>query len=53
MPVKSREQQKMIYAKRSQYGSKENTPSDWKWIWEHDWSKVEEEFVLYKRLFEK
>jgi hypothetical protein len=43
MPADSRKQQQMIYAKRGQYKSKENTPEDWKWIWNDDWSKVKEE----------
>lgn len=42
MPAKSRKQQKFIFAKRDEYGSKENTPEKWKWIWEKDWEKIEE-----------
>lgn len=43
----------MIYAKRSQYGSRDKAPEDWKWVFDSDWSKVEEEkLVPYKRLFE-
>lgn len=53
MPAKSRKQQQMIYAKRSQYGSRDKAPEDWKWVFDSDWSKVEEEkLVPYKRLFE-
>jgi hypothetical protein len=42
MPSKSRDQQKMIFAKRSQYKTKADTPEDWKWVWNDDWIKVEE-----------
>lgn len=53
MPAKSREQQQMIYAKRSQYGSRDKAPEDWKWVFDSDWNKVEEEKIVpYKRLFE-
>lgn len=40
MPAKSKNQLKMIYAKRSQYGNKDKTPEKWKWIWEKDWTDV-------------
>lgn len=44
MPPKSRQQQKMIYAKRGIYKTKANTPEKWKWIWEKGWDKsIQEE----------
>lgn len=43
MPPKSRSQQKMIYAKRSIYKTKEKTPKKWRWIWSKDWEKPLEE----------
>lgn len=42
MPSKSPEQQKMIFAKRSQYKTKENAPDKWKWVFEKGWDKLEE-----------
>lgn len=41
MPSRSKAQQKMIFARRKQYGSKEKTPDKWKWIWEKGWEKLE------------
>lgn len=43
MPAKSRAQQKMIFAKRGIYKTKENTPKKWQWIWGSEWTKLEEE----------
>lgn len=37
MPAKSDAQRGMIFSRRDQYGSKENTPEKWKWIWEKGW----------------
>jgi hypothetical protein len=42
MPSKSREQQKMIFAKRGQYKTKGNTPQKDKWVWDSGWEKLEE-----------
>jgi hypothetical protein len=49
MPADSRQQQKMIYAKRNQYGTKANAPEDWKWIFDSDWSEVKEDKIRMKR----
>jgi hypothetical protein len=46
MPSKSPEQRKMIFTKRDQYKSKENTPKDWQWVWNDKWTKVEEKTNL-------
>lgn len=43
MPSHSRQQQKMIFAKRSIYKTKANTPDKWKFIWDKGWEKLEEE----------
>lgn len=37
MPAKSESQRKMIFAKRDQYKTKENTPKKYKFIWDKDW----------------
>lgn len=37
MPSKSQSQRGLIFGKRSKYGSIENTPKKWKWIWEEGW----------------
>jgi len=37
MPTRSQSQRKLIFAKRSQYGSRAETPEKWKWVWEKDW----------------
>lgn len=55
MPVASKAQQRMIFARRNQYGSKEKTPDKWKWIWDKGWEdvpkklpeKVEEDFNIF------
>lgn len=39
MPAKSKSQYRYIKAKRSEYGSKENTPDEDKWVWEADWTE--------------
>jgi len=41
MPSSSDKQKKFVLAKRNEYGSKENTPDKWTWIWEDSWLKVE------------
>jgi hypothetical protein len=46
MPSKTEEQRKFIFAKRSQYGSNENTPKDWKWIWESEWEEIAEKLYI-------
>jgi len=43
MPPSSRQQQKMIYARRNQYGSKEKTPKQWQWIWDKGWEQPVQE----------
>lgn len=60
MPAKSRQQQKLIYAKRDQYGSKEKAPEEWKWVFDDEWSDLEEntnnerlKLRPYKRMFEE
>lgn len=35
--AKSQKQRGLIFGKRNQYKSKENTPDKWKWIWDEDW----------------
>lgn len=37
MPAKSQQQRGLIFGKRNQYGSKENTPKKWSWIWDEGW----------------
>lgn len=37
MPVVSQSQRGLIFGKRSQYGSKENTPKKWKFVWGEEW----------------
>jgi len=44
MPSKSEQQRKFIFAKRSQYRSKEKTPEKYKFIWEKSWEEIEETF---------
>jgi len=58
MPSHSEKQRKMIFAKRSQYKTKENTPKKWKWIWEKGWEKLEESLTskfnnLYESIISK
>lgn len=43
MPPTSRQQQKMIFAKRSIYKTKEKTPDKWKFIWDKGWEKPVQE----------
>lgn len=47
MPSSSEKQQKMIFAKRDQYKSKENTPDKWKWVWDSGWGKVKERYIPF------
>ena len=42
MPAKSRAQQRMIFARRKQYGSREKTPKNWRWIWDPGYEELEE-----------
>jgi hypothetical protein len=37
MPTVSQQQRGLVFGKRNQYGSKENTPKKWKWVWEEEW----------------
>jgi len=37
MPAASQQQRGLIFGKRNQYGSIENTPKKWKWVWEEGW----------------
>jgi hypothetical protein len=37
MPAVSQQQRGLIFGKRNQYGSIENTPKKWKWVWEEGW----------------
>lgn len=41
MPARSKQQLKLIYARRDMYKSKENTPEKWKWIWNSEWEDVD------------
>ena len=40
MPARSKNQFRLIQAKRSQYKSEANTPDEWKWVWEEKWTDV-------------
>ena len=37
MPAVSQNQRGLIFGKRNKYGSEENTPKKWKWIWHSGW----------------
>lgn len=37
MPSVSQSQRGLIFARRNKYGSKENTPKKWEWIWDEKW----------------
>jgi hypothetical protein len=39
MPTASKHQIAMVQAKRHKYGSKEDTPQEYKWIWRDDWTE--------------
>lgn len=40
MPAISYAQHRYIFALRSKYKSKSNTPKTYQWIWESGWSKI-------------
>ena len=44
MPSHSQKQRRWIFYLRGKYKSKADTPQKWKWIWEDDWTKIEEEY---------
>ena len=46
MPSKSEKQRKFIFARRSQYKTKENTPEKFKWVWEKDWEKIDDSLTF-------
>lgn len=56
MPSKSDKQRRYIFALRSKYKSKSNTPKEDMWIWEKDWDKIQEkkksQIVGYNQQFE-
>jgi len=54
MPSRSEKQRNFIFAKRSEYKTKSNTPEDWQWVWDSEWEKIEERLPMkrYKPLFE-
>lgn len=37
MPSVSQSQRGLIFSKRNRYGSENNTPKKWKWVWEEGW----------------
>jgi len=37
MPAVSQAQRGLIFSKRTKYGSEENTPKKWVWIWHEGW----------------
>ena len=41
MPSRSEAQRKMIFTKRNIYGTKANTPADWRWIWDKGYNKLD------------
>lgn len=53
MPAKSRQQQKMIFARRGMYKTKANTPDKWKWIWDKGWEKLEEEMSSFSKYLDR
>jgi hypothetical protein len=52
MPSKSEAQRKLVFAKRGQYGSKSKTPEDWKWVWNDDWTRVEESSLTKNQIID-
>ena len=40
MPSRTNKQRRFIFAKRGKYKSSKNTPDNWKWIWNDDWTHV-------------
>lgn len=53
MPSSTEKQRSFIFAKRSEYGSKEKTPEKDKWIWEKGWEQVESfKRERYQKFFE-
>ena len=59
MPSKSQKQRALIFAKRNQYGSEENAPKQWKWVFEEGWEnkgklpkKVKKKLKKAKRINE-
>ena len=53
MPSSSEQQRKFIFAKRSQYGSRDKAPKKRQWVFDKEWEKVEEDNYMekYKRFF--
>lgn len=43
MPSKSKQQLKLVYAMRTKYKTKADTPDRWKWVWEEGWGKLEKD----------
>ena len=52
MPAKTEKQRRFIFAKRSQYKNKKQTPKKWKWIWGSEWIKLQESKVMNFDQFE-
>ena len=48
MPANSKRQLRLIYSKRNKYKTEKNTPKNWKWVWDKEWTDVN-----YKKLPEK
>ena len=48
MPAKPKKQLKLIYAKRNQFKSEENTPKKWKWVWSEEWGHLKENIKKFK-----
>ena len=53
MPSKSEKQRRFIYAIRNKYKKKKDTPKKWKWVWNDEWLKIEENLITSFDLFIK
>jgi hypothetical protein len=38
--ARSKKQLRLIYTKRKTFKTLKNTPNDWKWIWDKEWTNV-------------
>lgn len=52
MPSSNEDQRRLVYAKRSQYKTKSDTPERWKWVWNSDWEEIKE-IKRYKPYFKE
>lgn len=55
MPAKSQSQRRLIFGKRAQYKTKENTPKKWLWIWDDEYEnkgKLPEKVKKESRIFD-